>query len=104
MGLAQLNHLISILPITIYGVVFGWFGPEVIARTIPGKSLPALLVGGLFFFILLLYGILETFNPALKYVTPDWGIVVLVSYIACYTMLVSRCVLEASEGPAGQEE
>lgn len=101
MSLAQLNHVMSILPIVIYGVVFGWFGPEVIARTIPGKSLPALLVGGLFFLILLLYGILETFNPALKYITPDWGIVAFVSYIACYTMLVSRCVLEAFERREG---
>lgn len=94
-GLDQLNHLMSILPIIIYGVVFGWFGPEVIARVVPGMSRPAFLMLGFFFIILSLYGLLETFNPALKYLTPDWVIVVFLSYLACHTMLVSRCISEA---------
>lgn len=104
MSLTQLNNVMSSLPIIIYVVVFGWFGPEVIARVVPGKSPPALIVGGFLFIIISFYAILGTLDPALKYVTPDWVVVVFFSYLACYTMLVSRCVLEIFERPDGQKE
>jgi len=66
LGLARLNHVMSLLPIIIYGTLYGLLGPEVIPRGAPGKRTPMLLVGAYFFFILLLYSFLETVNPALN--------------------------------------
>lgn len=104
LGLARLNNAISLFPIVVYGMVFGWFGPEVIPRVIPRDIRPFLLLGAYFFFILLLYGLLETVNPALKYLTPDWVVVVLLSYVSCHAMLVSRCSLEALKPPKTDKE
>ena len=95
MSLAQLNHVMSILPIIIYGGIFGWFGPEVLPRVFPGSSLPVLLPGSHLLITLSLYVLSETHNSALEYLIPDWVIVVFLSYLACYVMLVSRCALKS---------
>ena len=104
LGLEQLNHGISLTFIIIYGAAFGLFGPEVIRRVARRRATPLLLTSGYFFLTLLLYNLLEIVNPNLKYLALEWLVVLSLSYLAGYTMLVSRCVLEAFEGPEGQKE
>jgi hypothetical protein len=93
LGLARLNHVISLFPIIVYGVVFGLLGPEVIPRVAPGVLKPTLIVGASLILIPLLYVFLETISPALNQY-PDPMVAVLLSWIACYSMLVSRAMLE----------
>lgn len=95
LGLAKLNHGISPTFIIIYGTTFGLFGPEVIPRVAPRRATPLLLAGAYFFFTLFLYSSLEIMNPNLNYLALEWLVVLSLSYVACYTMLVSRCTLES---------
>jgi len=95
LGLTRLNHVINLLPVIVYAMVFGWFGPEVIPRVIPGTVKPWLLLIAHIVLIALVYWLLETVNPALKLLTSDLGDVGILSYVACLAMLVSRYTLEA---------
>jgi len=85
LGLARLNHVISLFPIIAYGVFFGLLGPEVIPRVAPGVLKPTLIVGASLFLIPLLYLFLGTISPALHQY-PDPMVAVLLSWIACYSI------------------
>jgi len=97
LGLTRLHTMVNLSPIIIYGMVFGWFGPEVIPRVIPGSGRPLLLFFSHMFLSIFLYWLLKTINPALEYITLDLGDVWILSYVACYIMLVSRCTMEAKK-------
>jgi len=85
--------MIDLIPVVLYGMVFGWLGPEVIPRVIPGSLRAVVVATGYPFALVFLYWFLETINPSLSYPTLNAVNVILLSYIACYAMLVSRCTL-----------
>jgi len=99
LGLTRLHSILSLLPIITYSIVFGWFGLETAPRIVP-KTLGAhILAPAYFIFIVLLYGGIETANPALKYFTPDSGQVILLSLISVYVMFISRSMYKSFSQP-----
>lgn len=104
LGLTRLHTMVNLLPVIVYGMVFGWFGPEVIPRVIPGSGRPLLLFFSHMFLLIFFYWLFEIVNPALKYLTLDLVDVWVLSYVACLAMLVSRCTLEAKKFPAFHAE
>jgi len=93
-GLARLNHVIDLLLVIFYGMAFGWFSPEVMPRLIPRDYGPLLVIFAHPFLLTFLYMLLETIDPSLTYPTLTLLDVVLLSYVACYAMFVSRSIME----------
>jgi len=93
-GLARLNHVIDLLLVIFYGMVFGWFSPEVMPRLIPRDYGPLLVMFAHLFLLIFLYMLLETVDPSLTYPTLNALDVLLLSYVACYAMFVSRSIME----------
>ncbi len=91
--LAEFKHFIDLFVVISFGIVFGWFSPE----TLPGKIKPTILYVFYVFIIGSIYIVLETVNPSLSYPTLNFGGVWLISYIAGYAMLASRCLLETEK-------
>lgn len=93
-GLARLNHVIDLLLVIFYGMAFGWFSPEVMPRLIPRDYGPLLVIFAHPFLLTFLYMLLETIDSSLTYPTLTLLDVVLLSYVACYAMFVSRSIME----------
>jgi len=98
LGLARLKYLVNLIPIFLFVMIFGWFGPEVTYRIMGGVygALKAIFLELAFFLmVVMLYSsIFGDIYPMMKPLIPDGFWVYSVVIIALPSMLISRIILE----------
>ena len=98
LGLARLKYLVNLIPIFLFVMIFGWFGPEVTYRIMGGVygALKAIFLELAFFLMVVMLhsSIFGDIYPMMKHLIPDGFWVYSVVIIALPSMLISRIILE----------
>jgi len=95
--LAHIEFVQNIILVFVFGIVFGWFGPELLSKYLNGKygyllALVFPLLLGLFSISVFLF--LGWLNSSMQKYQLDTGFVITSSLISIPSMLMSRYLLE----------